>query len=184
MAKNESESGQVERVPVRRQSSLSPMEDFFRPIKMLDDFFRPSRFLEDFWRDLPAWREERFLSPSVDVEEADNEYMVCVDLPGFNKEDIKVECTGNQLSISAERSKEETKRRSSRRYYGSFYRSFTLPQGVESDQICADYENGVLTVRIPRGEESRPRRIEVGSGSGKQISGKSDTKESEAKVAR
>jgi HSP20 family protein len=188
MAKNEnkleakSTRTPVERIPVRRSSFLSPFEDILEPTGIFDDFLRPSRLFEDFFRrGLPAWREERFLSPSVDVEETENEYLICAELPGFERNDIKVECTDNQVNISAERSEDETKRRSSRRYYGSFYRSVTLPQGIDSEQIKANYENGVLTIHIPRGDEARPRRIEIGTGAAeKQVKGKNAAEEPEA----
>ncbi len=166
MNRGSRETGRVERLPVSRPlfsiSPFSPLEDIFEPMRMLDDFFRPSRFFDDFFRrSLTSISAEM---PSMDVEETDDEYLVSVDLPGFKKDEIKVECTENRLTISAERSESEERRRRSRRYYGSFYHSFTLPRGTDVDQIRADYEDGVLTVRIPRSESARARQIEIGAG--------------------
>ena len=141
------------------------------PTALLDDWLRPSRLFNEWAR-----------LPSVDVEEADNEYLVSVDLPGYKKEDIQVECTDNHVTIAAEHSETETKRRNSRRSYGSFFKSFTLPRGTDTEQISVDYENGVLMVHIPRGEEPRPRRIEIGASGSKQASGNNMNKDSESKT--
>lgn len=154
----ERRQGRTERMPaVRHSTFLSPFEELFEPPRLFNDFL--SRFPTAF-----DWNTDRFLTPALDLEENDNEYMVYVDLPGVKKEDIKVECSDNTLSISAERSEETGNRRRgpSRRFYGSFQKTFTLPAGVVADQVRADFENGELTVHIPKGEEAKPRRIEIG----------------------
>lgn len=150
-----------EGLPVTRRPSgfLSPwFEDFFEPTRWFDDFF--GRELS------PMYGERSFLSPAIDIDETDSEYIVTADLPGVKKENVSIECSGNQLSISAERKYESTEgRRSDRRerYYGSYQRSFTLPTGADADRIEASFEGGVLTVTIPKGEQAKARKIEIGA---------------------
>lgn len=155
--KNESKGEQVksssERVPVQRRSR-SPVEEWFEPLRMLDELFRPSRFSA---------------LPAVDLEETENEFLVCVDLPGFSKKDIQVECSGDQLTISGELSKVENEGRQSSRRLSSFYRSFTLPAGVDPEQIRAHCKNGVLMVHIPKGETSRARQIEISEDESQEV---------------
>jgi HSP20 family protein len=105
--------------------------------------------------------------PAVDVWETENELVLSVDLPGIREEDIAVELDENVLTVSGERSR--ASEQSTERYYryerrfGSFSRSVTLPPGVQEDTISARYENGVLEVRVPKPEEPKPKRIQIGS---------------------
>lgn len=152
-SRNTPETRSRDRMPARRdQSFLTPMEQLFDPLRLFGDIF--GRPLMPF---------ERF-APIVDVEERDNEYVVCVDLPGVKKEDVNIEVAENQLSISAERRSREGREGRGSRFYGSFQRVFTLPPGTDSSQITAEFENGELVLHIPRSEESRARRIEIGEG--------------------
>lgn len=155
----------AERLPVSKRSgmSLSPFfEDFWEPMRLFDDFFRRD-YLPSMSMAEPQW-----LSPAIDVEETDSEYLVYADLPGVKKEDINVECSENQLTITAERkyeSVEGRKRDRQERFYGKYQRSFTLPQGIRADNIQADFSNGELVVHVPKGEESKARKIEIGERS-------------------
>lgn len=105
--------------------------------------------------------------PSVDVWETEDELVLSFDLPGISEDDIAVELDANVLTVSGER--ERTAERSNERFfrferrYGTFARSVTLPQGVREDSIKADYENGVLEIRVPKPDEHKPKRIKVGS---------------------
>lgn len=149
-----------ERLPVTRRSNLSPFSTFS------PDFWEPARWFDDvFSRDLfPSTQESQFLSPAIDIEESDTEYLVSADLPGVKKEDINVESSGNQLTISAERKYEKTegrKRDRQERYFGAYQRTFTLPSGVKADEIRADFSNGELMVHIPKGEQNRAKKIEI-----------------------
>jgi HSP20 family protein len=155
------QTGQAQRLPAERRSG------FFSPL--FEDYFEPARWFDDFFnREMSRYGEQaRFLSPAIDIDETDNEYVVSADLPGIKKEDIQIECSGHQLTISAERKSESTEGRKQERrerFYGTFQRSFTLPSGVDADKIQADYEGGVLTVRIPKGEEIKSKRIQIGEG--------------------
>jgi HSP20 family protein len=103
-------------------------------------------------------------TPAADVHETADEYLVKVDLPGVKSEDVNVEVTDNVLSISGSRVPAETGgAQLIERPYGSFARSFTLPQGVDADSIEAGYTGGVLELRIPKPTEHKPKRIAIGS---------------------
>lgn len=152
--------GRADRLPATRRSRfLSPwFEDYWEPTRFIDDFFN---------RDFPLMStDSRFLSPAIDVEETKDEYLVTADLPGINKEDIDIECIGNQLTITAERKYESTEKERRQghqeRFHGTYQRSFALPTSVDAEKISASYNNGVLTVHVPKVEQVKPRRIEIG----------------------
>lgn len=104
-------------------------------------------------------------SPSVDIAETKDEIVVSADLPGLNKEDIKVNVENNVLTFSGERKQEKKDEGSNyhrlERSYGFFSRSFTLPATVKSDKIKAAYKDGVLRLSLPKAEEAKPRQIAV-----------------------
>jgi HSP20 family protein len=101
--------------------------------------------------------------PAVDVRETADSYKFRVDLPGVKEADVEVSLTGNRLTISGQR--EEEKREDSDRYhsyecsYGSFTRSFSLPEGTDPDNVKAEMKDGVLDVTVPKRPEAQPRRI-------------------------
>lgn len=104
--------------------------------------------------------------PAVDVWETDDELVLSFDLPGVQEDEIAVELDDDVLTVSGER--ERTSEHSNDRFYrferrfGAFSRSVTLPQGVREDAIQANYANGVLEVRVPKPEEPKPKRIQIG----------------------
>lgn len=104
-------------------------------------------------------------SPLVDITEDDKEYMVKAELPELKKEEVKVMVENRELTISGERKfeKEEKGKRYHRieRSYGSFLRSFTLPEGVSGEKVVADFKDGVLKVHLPKDEITKPKTIEV-----------------------
>lgn len=106
--------------------------------------------------------------PALDVWETDSEVVYAFDLPGIPEDKISLEVADDTLTISAEREKvaEESGDRFYRfeRRYGTFSRAVGLPQGVDDSKISANYENGVLEVHVPKPEESKPRRIQLGGG--------------------
>jgi HSP20 family protein len=93
--------------------------------------------------------------------------MLSFDLPGIPEQDIAIELNDNVLTVSGQRSRETEQ--STERYYrferrfGSFSRSVTLPPGVQEDAVSANYDNGVLEIRVPKPEEPKPKRIQIGS---------------------
>ena len=118
-------------------------------------------------------REARRWVPPMDLVEAEDHFVLKADLPGLTDGDVKIEVADNTLMISGERKAEheQTERGWYRieRSFGSFSRSLTLPDGVDPDAINAEFHNGVLSVRIPKPEERKPRRIEISpNGDSKQ----------------
>ncbi|KQN70285.1 stress protein [Duganella sp. Leaf61] len=121
--------------------------------------FDPLRDIDDLFRNLagPTWRAEQAPRMRMDVSETEQQYLVKAELPGVQKEDIKVSIHGNQVSLSAEVKNERNADAGSsggnlrsERYYGLVQRSFTLPQEVDDDQAEARYENGVLSLTLPK----------------------------------
>jgi HSP20 family protein len=113
--------------------------------------------------------------PSVDVWETENEVVYAFDLPGIPEDRISVEVEDGALSVSGERER-STEVEGDRFYryerrFGSFARTIGLPQGVKEDEIKADYRDGVLEIRVPKPEQVKPRRIQVGSGESATIEG-------------
>lgn len=105
-------------------------------------------------------------SPSVDIEEQDENYVIKADLPGVDKKDIEVKLDNGVLSIRGEKQTEKetgkgTKKHRTERFHGSFARSFTLPDAVKADKVDAAYKDGVLSLTIPKEEESKPKSIEI-----------------------
>jgi HSP20 family protein len=115
---------------------------------------------------VPAGWSATLNAPSCDVKEADGHYLVAMDIPGMNKDDIKIELADNRLSVSGERKEEKEEKKKgtfrSERFYGSFERTFTLPEGVKSENIATEYKDGVLRIAIPKTEASKPKQIKVG----------------------
>jgi len=119
----------------------------------------------------PADREQgRQWVPPVDLVEADDHFVLKADLPGLSEGDVAIEVQDGTLTISGERSAEHESRERGwyriERSFGSFNRSLTLPDGVDADAISAQFDRGVLEVRIPKPEERKPRRVEIHAGSG------------------
>ena len=124
--------------------------------------------LPDLWRNTFYDDYKREFLPSVDVEEAGDHYMLSFDLPGMKKENVKINVQDNVLTVSGERKderEEKTKTKYlSERYYGTFTRSFSLPAGIRTENIEADYRDGVLKISIPKAAASKGRDIRIGEG--------------------
>ncbi len=104
-------------------------------------------------------------SPVVDISEDDKEYAIKAELPDVKKEDIKLNVHDDVLTITGERKyeKEEKGKKYHRveRAYGSFLRSFTLPEDADGTKVTAEYKDGLLNVRLPKSEKAKPKTIEV-----------------------
>ena len=106
--------------------------------------------------------------PAMDLVEESDHYVLRADLPGLNEDDVKVELEDNVLTISGERRSEHEDKKEG--YYrierasGGFSRSLTLPEGVDSDSVHANFDKGVLEVSIPKPEERKPRRVAIRVG--------------------
>jgi HSP20 family protein len=110
--------------------------------------------------------------PAMDLVESDDHFVLRADLPGLSKSDVNIEVEGNVLMVSGERKAEHEEHEGS--YYrlerasGSFARLLTLPAGVTAEGITASFDRGVLEVRIPKPEQSKPRKVPIHVGGGEQ----------------
>jgi len=140
--------------------------DPFRELTVLQD--RMNRLFQDFApRSEPELTAGNFVPP-VDIYEDEQSVTLKVEVPGLDPKDVDVQVENNTLTIKGERKfekeeKEENFHRIERRY-GSFVRSFTLPSTVDTDNIKADYENGVLKVQLAKRAEAKPKQIKVNAG--------------------
>jgi HSP20 family protein len=105
-------------------------------------------------------------SPTVDIEEDDNSYLIRADVPGVDKKDIDVRLDNGVLSITGEKKVEKeigkgSKQHRTERYCGPFSRRFTLPSTIKSDKVDASYKDGVLTLKVPKAEDAKPKSIEI-----------------------
>jgi HSP20 family protein len=108
-------------------------------------------------------------TPAVDIFDQDEAIVLRAELPGLTPEDIDIEIDDNVLTLRGERrfqeQVDEGRYYRLERAYGQFQRSVTLPQGVKADEISAGFDNGVLTVRVPKADEVKPRKIAVAAAS-------------------
>lgn len=103
--------------------------------------------------------------PPVDIQETEEGYRLQAELPGLTKEDIDITLENNVLRLSGERKFERDVKKESfhrvERTYGTFSRAFSLPQQVNSEGVQAGFENGVLTILVPKAEQAKPRKISI-----------------------
>lgn len=125
-----------------------------------DELF--DRFWDDWWqRDLSVNGDWTGLGSRMDLEDDEKEFVIHAELPGFEPDDFDVSISGNMLTIKAEHLEEGEEKNGNYRRYGNFYESFTLPEGVLSDEIDARYHSGVLEIHLPKSEDFQSKRIEV-----------------------
>ena len=103
--------------------------------------------------------------PAIDIQETDEALVLHAELPGLKREDVHITLENHTLTLSGERRFEKNAKGESyhriERAYGGFLRSFTLPAHVKADKVEASFTDGVLTVKLPKQEEAKPRRIEI-----------------------
>jgi len=139
------------------------MRDIFNPFSMMRRFseemdraFGTSFGLGRGLGERGAWM------PAIEVRERDNNLEISAELPGMNKEDVKVEVTSEGVVIEGEKRREQETEEGgihrSERSYGHFYRVIPLPEGTEAEKAKAEFKNGVLQVRVPISEEQRKSR--------------------------
>lgn len=131
-----------------------------------------SSLFDDFFRDMPGF----FVRPlhgeplpeqiRLDVKEADGSYMVQAEIPGVTKDNINIAIDGNELSISAEVKQEDVQSEGERvlrseRYYGSVARTVALPSDIDESSVKARYDNGLLTLTLPKKDRAAQRRITI-----------------------
>ena len=141
-------------------SPLNQLSSLRNEISRLFD--APLAELTDGSRLLSGW------SPALDVHEDKDSFVVQAELPGMKREDIELSLHDGRLSISGERKAEQKYEGAevyrAERFVGRFQRTVTLPAPVAADQIKAQYKDGILTVRLPKSDEAKPKQIEVKVG--------------------
>jgi HSP20 family protein len=140
---------------------LAPTTGFRTELDRLFD-----SFLHGIGREDSPWGAMKSWGPPVDVEETDNEVTVRAEIPGVTPDDLQLSISGNALVISGEKKETVTKRPEAgyvvqERRYGAFRREVPLPTAVDPDDVKAEYENGVLQVRLKKSAEALPRRIPI-----------------------
>jgi HSP20 family protein len=148
-----------------RPTMPAPFDSLRRQIDRLFDDFQVGAWRLPFTRSVfdiePFWRGEFALAktPAVDVVEKDKAYEVTAELPGMDESNIEVKFSDGMLTIKGEKKEEKEEKKKdyylSERSYGSFQRSFRVPEGVDSDKIDANFRNGVLTVTLPKTAEAQ-----------------------------
>ena len=135
----------------------------FRGLSTLQD--QLNRLFNESFRTQEEGSALTHWAPAVDISETPNELVVKADLPDVNEQDIDVRVENNLLTIRGERKFEKSVSEENflrvERAYGSFSRSFSLPNTLNTDAIAAAYRNGVLTVTLPKREETKPRQVKV-----------------------
>ncbi|HET6824037.1 MAG TPA: Hsp20/alpha crystallin family protein [Anaerolineales bacterium] len=136
--------------PVREMMTLREAMD-----RLFDDAFtRPINLRDGGWT-----------SPAVDMYQTDDEVVVKAALPGFNADEVQINVTGDVLTLRGETKHEEEKKDKAwhirEHRWGSFERSIALPTDVTADKAVADFENGILTITLPKAEEVKPKTISV-----------------------
>ena len=136
--------------PVREMMTLREAMD-----RLFDDAFtRPVNLRDGGWS-----------SPAIDMYQTDDEVVVKAALPGFKADEVQINVTGEVLTLRGEMKHEEEKKDKAwhirEQRWSSFERSITLPTDVKADKAAADFENGILTVTLPKAEEVKPRTITV-----------------------
>ncbi|WCK52686.1 Hsp20/alpha crystallin family protein [Aneurinibacillus sp. Ricciae_BoGa-3] len=128
---------------------------------LVDNIFKSSLFPDTI---LPSFGRNDW-APRLSVEETDKEYLISAEVPGIDPSSIQVEIQGQTLSIKGEKSNEAEEKSKNyhimERSYGSFYRSLTLPDGADLDNIQARSKHGVLTLTIPKKEQLQSKRISI-----------------------
>ena len=147
---------------VRRESVPTRTPYYYRntwqPLRLIDELMG----LESFGSSLG---QSASFVPSFEFRETKEGYEITADVPGVEEENLDISVTGNQVTVSGKREGNKTEENErchcSERFYGSFSRSFTLPEGVDSEHLTASLEKGVLTLMLPKKPEVQPKRIEL-----------------------
>ena len=133
----------------------------WEPIHEMDEFFRQySPFLTRARRE-----ENKEWTPTANISETEKEYLIKADLPEVNKEDVKITLHDGVMTISGERKREREEKGSNEirieSFYGTFSRSFSLPDNVDTQAIRADSKDGILRVHVPKTEAVKPKSISI-----------------------
>lgn len=145
-------------LPTRNNAWVSPFERLYALQRELDRAFGETETVSGGY------------VPPMDVVETGDEVLCHLEVPGMSRDDLEIRAEGNVLTISGEKKMQQEQDakdggfRSVERRYGRFERSFALPRTVDPSRVRASYDNGVLTIRLPKAEESKPRKIQIEDG--------------------
>ena len=127
--------------------------------RLFDDSFRGARGSDEDWALGGSW------APAVDIYEQDGNIVLKAELPGIDPKDVDVRVENNTLTLRGERKHDQEVKKENyhrvERTYGTFTRSFTLPNVVDTNNIKADYRDGVLRMTLPKREEAKPKQISI-----------------------
>jgi HSP20 family protein len=134
-------------------------------LSRIDPFRMVREMFQDPFGGMGLLATETAFRPNLDVTEGNDSFVINVDLPGVNEDDLDVQVTGNRLTVSGQREAEET--REGERYvaiersYGSFSRSFVLPDSADLENVQAQLRNGVLEIKVPKRHEMKGRKVSI-----------------------
>jgi HSP20 family protein len=139
----------------------------WEPARRLDSFQSDfDRLFDAFLGARPQNTASRWV-PAMDLVETEDQLVLKADLPGLDRDDVEIEVTDGVLTVSGERKTEHEDHEDGyhrvERAYGSFSRSLSLPDGIDAEQVKADFDKGVLVVRIPKPAERQPHRVQIGA---------------------
>jgi HSP20 family protein len=145
-----------------REAGSTPLQtSTFEPFRLMRNLMR-----WDPYRDFTFSEEASSFMPSFDVKETQDAYVFVADMPGIRKDDLDIQLAGNRLTISGRREAEADKEQGpvyiQERSFGTFTRTFALPEEVESAKVAAELKEGVLQLKVPKSPEVRPRKISIG----------------------
>lgn len=152
--------------PIRRRQMRDPIRKFRDEFDGMFDRFFKEPFFDTVDTAMSLFDKDSF-APACNIEEHEDKYMIVAEMPGVDPDDIEIELDDYSISIKGKREEKlETKDESKQMHmvehsYGSYYRSFTLPENIDSNDITADYKNGILTIDIPKTSESNKRKISI-----------------------
>ena len=136
------------------------------PFRAIRDLMR----LDPFREIAPVVSAHRLpeLDAAFEVKETKDNYLYKADVPGIKESDLTINLTGNRLSVSGKREAEKHQEHetyfSYERSYGSFTRSFTLPEGIDGEKVSADLKDGVLTIAVPKVPQAQPKKVAIKAG--------------------
>jgi len=145
-----------------RMFQLIPRRESFLPLVPQIDIF--DQFFNSL--ELPTlFGEESMVVPDFDISETEKEYVIAGEIPGIDVKDLKVTLTDGIVTIKGEKKKEQEEKEENyhrvERHYGSFERSFRLPDGIKTKELDAQYKDGILKLTLPKAEVSEVKKIEV-----------------------
>ncbi len=161
----------AEKAPPAAAGAWEPFESLRREIDHAFENFHPGSWRWPFGRSSfdsePFWRRELTwgAAPAVDIVEKEKEYEITAELPGMDEKNIDVNLSNGMLTIKGEKSQEKEEKKKdyylSERHYGSFQRSFRVPEGVDPDKVDANFKKGVLTVTLPKTPEAQKKEKKI-----------------------